>query len=394
MSTVAQNPVSHFEPKHGIAPEGLAPECIALERPTLDYAISLLSTSSQSSLRLDQLADALGADSITVRWPATGQAWLEEQFGPASPKLQSNDAQPGWWQAVSSRNISLSIHRKPTEPFTAAEESALTLTLDAMGHWLERSSVWSQAANQADIQDRFDDRAKVTAKLAHDFGNYLTGILGFTELAMNQLNRTASPAIQAGPLQRYLGEVHQSAKNGAQWVHRLQTLSRRSQPMPTKCQPGPVLLGEANRARSTWPNTIKLETNFPATLPQVAIVTEMLTQLVAQLLDNARESIASAGSVQFAANVVELTKDSGRQLLGSVAPGAFVEITIADSGTGISPQNLARMWQEPFFSTKPRRRGLGVAVVHGIVQTFRGGFKFESAPGMGTKASVYLPLAE
>src|SRR2546425_809917 len=77
------------------------------------------------------------------------------------------------------------------------------------------------AMDTARLQDDLEIAAKVTGRLAHDFGNMLTGILGFTELTLNQLSPESLP-------HRYLKEVMQSAKSGAAWIHKLQLFSRRT----------------------------------------------------------------------------------------------------------------------------------------------------------------------
>src|SRR5437867_4059719 len=98
---------------------------------------------------------------------------------------------------------------------------------------------------RAQQQQHLEAAASITGRLAHDFGNTLTGILGFAELSLHELPQDVLP-------RRYLQEVCESAKAGAQWIRQLQLFSRRSH---RPCQPtalGPVIAAEAERLRAAW----------------------------------------------------------------------------------------------------------------------------------------------
>src|SRR5262249_52435278 len=112
--------------------------------------------------------------------------------------------------------------------WSAGEAAALALAAQAFarlaGTAEARLTPWAQALERARggprLQDRLEDAARLTGKLAHDFGNVLTGILGFTELSLSQIPADALP-------HRYVKEVWQAAHQGAQWIQKLQQFSRR-----------------------------------------------------------------------------------------------------------------------------------------------------------------------
>src|SRR5262249_35070991 len=156
-------------------------------------------------------------------------------------------------------------------------------------------------------------------------GNYLTGILGFTELTAKHVPEGSLP-------QRYLREVWQSAKDGASWVHKLQSLS---QAKPTQFEPtdlASVLREETDRLRPLWGEAVTLVTTLEEPLPRLEVAREPLRQILAQLLDNAREAIDGPGDVTLAARSCQLGPVESEALLGNPRPGTFVEITIADTG--------------------------------------------------------------
>lgn len=237
------------------------------------------------------------------------------------------------------------------------------------------------------LRQRLGDAAILANQVAHDFGNVFTSILGFAELALTQL-----PA--QSPSHRHLTEVYQSAQEGFHLIQRLQALGRHA---PSRPQASDLasLSDQVESYLHTRNGTARLaiHVDLPQDLPRVALDGEALRQLLNQLLDNAREAITGAGQVAVTARVVTLTDDDCRGLLGAPAPGLCVALTVHDTGRGLSDDVRRGLASEAFFSTKPRRRGLGLAVVCGILQAYRGGFQLESQPGMGTSAHVYLPVA-
>jgi signal transduction histidine kinase len=99
--------------------------------------------------------------------------------------------------------------------------------------------------------------------------------------------------------------------------------------------------------------------------------------------------------VSVAARPVELSEADAREFLGKAATGAHLEVTVTDNGPGIKPEVRRRLFAEPFFTTKVRHRGLGLAVCYRILCAHRGGIRLSpaAAPGTGTQVRVALPLA-
>lgn len=244
----------------------------------------------------------------------------------------------------------------------------------------------SSPNSAANFQHRLEEAAQVTRRLAHDYGNILTGVLGFTELALSQVP-TDSPSF------RYLREAHRSAQQGAELTHLLQLFGCRK---ATQTQPAslPIVAAEeANRLRSTVGPGVEVQWNIPSDVPAVAISEDVLRTLLAQVLDNAREALPDRGTIALSAWVAQLTTSECKDLLGKPLPGPCIEVRVADTGTGLCDEARSNLFVRPFFSTKPRHRGIGLAVVYGILTSHQGGFRIESVAKRGTVVNLYLPVA-
>jgi signal transduction histidine kinase/CheY-like chemotaxis protein len=288
------------------------------------------------------------------------------------------------------------LEGKAGQSWTAAESAALTLAAGVLARWLgpeptrNNAPAWALQLEQAARQRRLEDIALVTRRLAHDYGNVLTSILGFTELSLAQLPGDS-------PLKRYLGEVHRGCQQGSLLTQRLRLFARRPPSAASPPTPLAVALAE-HKARSVdWASDVELILDVPDDLPPVALGGDQLYEVLSALLDNAAEAIEGEGRVTLTARTADLTRDECLLLWGNPAPGPVVRVDISDTGPGLSPDARARLFREPFFTNKPRHRGLGLAIVYGILHSQKGGFCLEDSPGTGkgrgVTARVYLPAA-
>lgn len=268
------------------------------------------------------------------------------------------------------------------------EAAALALTGQALARHLRRpegAPHWASQLLRRRRQYRFDEAATVARRIAHDYGNVLTGILGFSELSLAQVH-------PGSPLASYLNEIHRSAQAGERLTSTLRLFTRRHWPRNLPARLAAVAADEAQRLRGRFPGA-RLDVALPPDLPPVAIDAEPLRHVLAQLLDNAAEAVASGGSIRLSARPVPLTADHCLDLLGAAEPGPHVEVAVEDTGCGLSADARQRLLAEPFFTTKARQRGYGLGLVYGILASHRGGLVVEPAAGGGTVARAYLPVA-
>jgi signal transduction histidine kinase len=234
------------------------------------------------------------------------------------------------------------------------------------------------------LQQRLQDAGTISGRIAHAFDNVLTGIMGFAELTLSQTDARS-------PNRPFLEEVVKAAQQGVQLTQQLHFFGRCA--VPTR---GPAILSyvlgeEEARLRSSLAPGVSLQIDVPADLPAVAIDAELFRQVIAHLLDNAHEAVGSKGNMTLTARRTEADRSLAADTLGSLSPGPCVEVTVANNGPEISPDIRRRILQEPFFSTKPRHRGLGLAIVYRILHAHHGGFRMSSTPAQ-TAVHLYLPL--
>jgi signal transduction histidine kinase/CheY-like chemotaxis protein len=274
--------------------------------------------------------------------------------------------------------------------WTESEAAALLLTGQALTRGLTTGTTLSPWAEQLDRvvrQQRLEAAARLVRRLAHDFGNILTGILGFSELALAQQIPPSTP------VHAYLTEVYRGAQNGAQYTNQLRLFARRQTSTNRSCALATVLSEEETRLRPALGSTVRLNIELPADLSAVALDAEHLRQVVAIVLDNARESISGDGVITVSARPLSLSAAEARPLFGDVRPGAHIELTVADNGSGLTPEARQQLFMEPFYSAKPRKRGFGLAIAYGILTAHRGGLELLPGSERGTIARVVLPVA-
>lgn len=234
-------------------------------------------------------------------------------------------------------------------------------------------------------QQSLERATAIIGRLAHDFGNHLTGIIGFAELAQSQV-----PANTLA--QQYIKEVCHSGKLATSWLKTLQWINRRALPAFEPANLSDIVREQQARAEAEWDGAPQLQLDVAPDLPPVRVEGQALREALQQLLGNAREAIHGAGVVTLSARVATLSVEECRCWLGGPRPGPQVEISIQDTGTGFAVDQ-ERLWNECFYSTKPRHRGLGLLVAFGIARGFGGGLRLGPHPQQGALVRLAFPAA-
>lgn len=224
--------------------------------------------------------------------------------------------------------------------------------------------------------------------IAHDFNNILSSILGYTELALEEANQNTH-------LQRDLKEVYSAGLRAKDLVRQILSLSRHD---TSKIKPIRIarLMEEALRMlRSTIPASIEIKENITKEPLIVEIDPTHLHQVIINLAINASHSIVDDnGILEITLDSIMITKDN-KEMIVHLPPGEYARITVSDTGTGIAPQHLAKVF-EPYFTTKEKGTGtgLGLSVVNTIIKRSHGHITVSSELGKGTTFTVYLPLTQ
>jgi signal transduction histidine kinase/CheY-like chemotaxis protein len=235
---------------------------------------------------------------------------------------------------------------------------------------------------------RVDSLGGLAAGIAHDLGNLLTSTLSAVQLV------EASGNLPENVLED-LAIARESARRGSDFVRQILRFAARED-----CRPGPLdfnsLLDDLHLIleRSLGPN-IRLVLRRDPKVPRIHCDPVQMEQVLLNLSVNARDAMPEGGELVIATELVQLEGDLSVQG-GTLRSGEYAVLSVADTGSGI-PDDVRQRIFEPFFSTKARAgkgSGFGLSTVQRIVQVHRGGVHVETAPGRGTKFSIYLPVRD
>ncbi len=239
--------------------------------------------------------------------------------------------------------------------------------------------------------------ATLAGGIAHDFNNQLTAILGNLGLALGDLeylqSANAAPAPEAvlRDLVAKVSDAEGAAERCARMTARLLTFSRGREGPVRPVSPAAVLAGVARLLQRDLPPTIQVRGAAPADTWPVQADMAQLHELLLNLAANARDAMPEGGVLTLTATNRELGPEDCAANL-EARPGRFVELCVEDTGTGMTPEVRARIF-EPMFSTKGAGRGMGLAVVFGIVRGHKGWITVRSRPGGGSAFHVFLPAS-
>jgi PAS domain S-box-containing protein len=230
----------------------------------------------------------------------------------------------------------------------------------------------------------------LTGGIAHDFNNILTGIMGYLTLATER-----EAASSDAKLARHLQQAQHGATRARELIQQMLTFSRAQKGRPRVVALAPLVEDAVKLLGSSLPSRVELRTALETGLPGVMIDPVHVEQILLNLCINARDAMDGAGTISVG---VRLAAPGGGAVCTSchqAADGRYVELTVADTGPGIAPQVIERMF-EPFFSTKEvgRGSGMGLSTVHGIVHEHGGHIVVDTAPGRGSTFRVLLPGLE
>lgn len=224
--------------------------------------------------------------------------------------------------------------------------------------------------------------------IAHDFNNILGAILGYADLARE--NSAQFPAISDN-----LDEVIQAGRRAKELVKQILAFSRQANTQRIALHPASIIKEAVKMLRPSLPTTIAIHLNIePYAGPVLADPTQ-IHQILMNLCTNAFHAMERTGGKldiylkETRLNASDLGEDRG------VETGAFVQLSVCDSGPGIDLATREKIF-DPYFTTKEAGKGtgMGLAVVHGIVESHGGIISLESEPGKGTAVHVFLPVVD
>lgn len=224
--------------------------------------------------------------------------------------------------------------------------------------------------------------------IAHDFNNILTAIGGYVQLILLEVGRDERIAQNAV-------QVRAAIKRATDLVNQILTFSRQTEHAKKSIQVAPIIKEALKLLRSSIPVSIELRQSLDSAASIIGDPSQ-IHQIVMNLVTNAYHSMLEGGGV-LGVTLREIVIEAGerRPELAMLPPGRYLRLEVSDTGCGMDRETVAKIF-EPYFTTKEigKGTGLGLAVVHGIVNSHHGIIKVYSEPGQGTIFHVYLPIAD
>lgn len=259
-----------------------------------------------------------------------------------------------------------------------------THALQKANERLSEESKRRERAQAALMQaQKLETMGQLVGGVAHDFNNLLMAVIGNLELLAKKIDGDPRQA-------KLLHGAMEGARRGATLTQRLLAFARK-QELQSRATDIQILVRDMHDliTRSVGP-LINVEIRASGALPSVNIDANQLEMALLNLAINARDAMPAGGTLTIAMESCEATAEQPE-----LQPGAYVRLSVQDTGEGMDAATLARA-VEPFFSTKGvgKGTGLGLSMVHGLAEQSGGAFRLRSSVGVGTCAELWLPVAE
>ncbi len=231
---------------------------------------------------------------------------------------------------------------------------------------------------------KMESIGRLAGGVAHDFNNMLGVILGNTEAALEQVD-------PQGALHEVLLETQEAALRSSELTRQLLAFARKQPVSPRQLVLNDAIEGLLAMLRRLLGENISLAWQPQAELWPIRMDPSQIDNILTNLCVNSRDAITDIGTIVIATANITITPETCAAHPGS-APGEYVQLTVRDSGSGMSKETLAHLF-EPFFTTKSlgKGTGLGLAMVYGAVRQNNGFVEVASEPGHGSTFSIYLP---
>jgi PAS domain S-box-containing protein len=283
-------------------------------------------------------------------------------------RFRHKDGSYRWlsWIGVSDEQYNYAVARDVTAEKAASER--LKATEEAL-----RQSQKMEAVGQ------------LTGGIAHDFNNLLTGIVGSLDLMQTRLDQGRTENVA-----RYINAAMTSANRAAALTHRLLAFARRQPLIPKTVDVNALVVSLEDLLRRTIGERLDLQIVAASDLWCTLCDPNQLESALLNLAINARDAMPDGGRLTIATANARI--DSIGAAAPALSPGDYICIAVSDTGTGMSPEVVARAF-DPFFTTKPigQGTGLGLSMIYGFARQSNGYVSIDSKLERGTKVKLYLP---
>jgi len=241
------------------------------------------------------------------------------------------------------------------------------------------------AQEEASARQNLESVGTLASGIAHDFNNLLGAVLAKADLALVESAAGTTP-------EQELNGIRELAIRGAEIVRQLMVYAGKESEVAGPVDFSQILREMTELLKVSVSKHAVIECDLGKHIPPVRASSTQLRRVVMNLVTNASEAIGDRdGVIRLTVRQVRVGRSAA--ITQGVVEGDYVQLEVADTGRGMSQETQARAF-DPFFSTKSAGRGLGLAVVHGIVRSLGGGVHIISEPAKGTTFQVLLPGSE
>lgn len=252
---------------------------------------------------------------------------------------------------------------------------------------------WEESSRSLGLQllesQKLEAIGLLTGGIVHDFNNLLMAILGNASLA-------AMDAVPETPVARALRQIELASMRASELTKELLTYTKKTNREQVPVNVTELVLEMSELLKTAISKRAIIEYQFETNLPQVLADPTRLRQVMMNLITNASDALENREGVISIRTGVFLRRSEipgGHCYLeDNIPPGPVVYFQVRDTGCGMDPETLRRIF-EPFYTTKPKGRGLGLAALQNIVREHKGAIILSSHPGEGTSFTVLLPPA-
>ncbi|MBI2918669.1 MAG: response regulator [Chloroflexi bacterium] len=259
---------------------------------------------------------------------------------------------------------------------------------DAEGNVVEVQSTTFDITERRRLEEqyhqaqRIESVGRLAGGVAHDFNNLLTVILGYSEMGLTSLPPDS-------PVRRYLEQIKGAGERAAALTRQLLAFSRRQTIQPRVTDLGELVSGLVKMLHRLIREDIELSIVVPPGAWPARVDPGQIEQVLVNLAVNARDAMPHGGKLAIEVANTSLDQDFVRRY-PEVAPGDYIMLSVTDTGTGMSEEVQAHLF-EPFFTTQAQASGLGLASSYGIAKQARGHIFVDSELGTGTTIRFYVP---
>lgn len=327
----------------------------------------------------------------------TATGYTAEQVIGENPRilksgLQNDAFYKDMWETITTGKVWKGrITNKKKDGSLYQEEATISPIRNNDNKIINYVGVKRDITKEVQLENRFRQAQKMEAigtlagGIAHDFNNILSAIVGYTEIALMD-------AAKDSELQTSLYQVLKAGKRAKDLVTQILAFSRQSEIEPKPVKVASIATEALKLLRASLPATIEIRQNLQSNSAVMADPTQ-IHQILMNLCTNAGQAMQKKGGIlDVLLTEVSLDAEFAAQY-PEMAPGTFLKLSIGDTGHGMAPEIQERIF-DPFFTTKGKSEGtgMGLSVVHGIIQEYGGAISVYSESGKGSTFNVFLPV--